>query len=255
MADEFQARWNFPNCLGALDGKHINIRPPMNTGSAFYNYKHRFSIVLMALADASCKFIYVDVGCNGRISDGGVFNGCTLQKVMDNRSNSFPDPKPAPGDERPLGFAIIADDAFPLQETIMKPLSHKDMLVERRIYNYRLSRARRVVENAFGIMANRFRVFLTTIDLAPIKVEKLVLAACVLHNYLRGESVRQRNVEDTEDPVTHNVIPGAWRSDPTLKQVSLPSGTNARLRAIAHREYLVSYFSSVGSVPWQMDKI
>ena len=72
----------------------------------------------------------------------------------------------------------------------MKPFSHKDMLVERRIYNYRLSRARRVVENAFGIMANRFRVFLTTIALAPHKVDELVLAACVLHNYLRDESVR-----------------------------------------------------------------
>ena len=71
------------------------------------------------------------------------------------------------------------------------------------------------------------------ITLAPHKVEKLVLAACVLHNYLRDESVRHRNVEDTEDPVTHNVIPGAWRSDPTLKQVSLPSGTNARLHAMA----------------------
>ena len=101
------------------------------------------------------------------------------------------------------------------------------------------------MENAFGILANRFRVFLATIALAPQKVEKVVLVACMLHNYLLDESVRHRNVEDTEDPVTHNVIPGAWRNDPTLKQVALPSGTNARLRAIAHRDYLVSYFSSV----------
>ena len=53
VADGFQAQWDFPNCLGALDEKHINIRPPPRTGSTYYNYKHTFSIVLMALVDSN----------------------------------------------------------------------------------------------------------------------------------------------------------------------------------------------------------
>ena len=100
--------WNFPNCLEALDGKHITIRSPINSGSLFYNYKHNFSIVLIALVDANSKCLYVDVECNDRVSDGGVFNGCTLQTCLDNCALYFPDLRTTSGDERPLAFTIIA---------------------------------------------------------------------------------------------------------------------------------------------------
>nr|XP_033931072.1 uncharacterized protein LOC117439301 [Pseudochaenichthys georgianus] len=95
VADGFQAQWDFPNCLGALDGKHINIRPPPGTGSTYFNYKHTFSIVLMAPVDSNYKLLYVDVGCNGRISDGGVFDGCSLQDALENRTFNIPAPLPA----------------------------------------------------------------------------------------------------------------------------------------------------------------
>ena len=137
MATGFQTRWNLRNCLGALDGKHVVLRPPIGSGSTFYNYKHTFSIVLMALVDSDYRFLWIDVGCNGRISDGGVFDGCSLQQALARRSDMLPDPAPCPGDERSTSFYVCADDAFPLQENLMKPFSHKDMLYGRRIYNYR----------------------------------------------------------------------------------------------------------------------
>ena len=80
-----------------------------------------------------------------------------------------------------------ADDAFPLREYLLKQFPHRSLEVDKRVYNYRLSRARRVVENAFGILANRFRIFLTPIALPPATVEQIVLAACSLHNMLRTE--------------------------------------------------------------------
>ena len=60
-------------CIDAVDGKHIKIIPPPGSGSTFYNYKGDFSIVLLAAVDANLKFIYVDIGTKGRISDGGVW--------------------------------------------------------------------------------------------------------------------------------------------------------------------------------------
>ncbi|KAJ8912482.1 hypothetical protein NQ315_014582 [Exocentrus adspersus] len=79
IAKDFQEKWQFPNVLGAIDGKHIAFQAP--AGSRFFNYKGYNSIVLLALADANYKFLYADVGTNGRISDGGCGELYTTDEV------------------------------------------------------------------------------------------------------------------------------------------------------------------------------
>ena len=108
-----------PLCNGAMDGKHIIIRPPSGSGSYYFNYKHSFSIVLLAVVDANYKFIYVDIGCNGRVSDGGVFRNCNLFTAMENNTRNIPNPEPLMGDRSfPLPYMFVSDDAFPLKEYI-----------------------------------------------------------------------------------------------------------------------------------------
>jgi len=125
----------------------------------YINYKSSFSIVLFAVVDANFNFIFVDAGCQGRISDAGVFQNCQLNKRLKSNSLDLPLLAPLPGRRKKVPYFCIGDGAIPLTENIMKPfpgLHSKG--TPQRIYNYRLSRARRVVENVFGIISSVFRV-------------------------------------------------------------------------------------------------
>ncbi|KAJ8939899.1 hypothetical protein NQ318_023239 [Aromia moschata] len=91
-AEQFWMRWNFPNCLAGLDGKHVKIVAPNNTGSLFYNYKNYFSIFLLAMVDANCKFVGIDVGSYGKEGDAGFFNKSEMGQQISN-GTFFPPPQ------------------------------------------------------------------------------------------------------------------------------------------------------------------
>ncbi|KAL1487087.1 hypothetical protein MTO96_046681, partial [Rhipicephalus appendiculatus] len=82
VAQGFGYQWQFPNCLGAVDGKHVAITAPANSGSLYFNYKHTFSIVLMAVVDSNCHYVLIDVGAEGRQSDGGVLKNSKFGKKL-----------------------------------------------------------------------------------------------------------------------------------------------------------------------------
>ena len=84
ISKDFEKFWNFPNCIGAIDGKHVLIQAPANSGSAYFNYKKTFSIVLMAVCNAKYQFTLVDIGDIGRQSDGSVYGSSHLGYAIEN---------------------------------------------------------------------------------------------------------------------------------------------------------------------------
>ena len=78
----YYATWNFPNCCGSMDGKHVIIRCPPKSGSYYFNYKKDFSIILFAIVDSNYNFLYIGVGTNGRANDALVFSKSALNESL-----------------------------------------------------------------------------------------------------------------------------------------------------------------------------
>ena len=86
-------------------------------------------------------------------------------------------------DEWVIPFFFVADDAFACT-WLMKPFSKRDLTVTERIFIYYLSRARRVVENAFWMLANHLGCLLTTLKENPETVTNLILACICVENII-----------------------------------------------------------------------
>lgn len=158
-------------------------------------------MVLLALVDANKKFLYVNVGANGRASDGGVFSRSSLCTALKQDEWNFPPAQPLPGRRIKVPFVVIADSAFPLLRRLMKPYKFNCTTIIQKIFNKCLSTARNVVENAFGLMANRFRVFLAPIQVHDPKYVELIIFSCViLHNMLLERSPQIYELMVNEKP-------------------------------------------------------
>jgi hypothetical protein len=253
VAGKFGRIWNFHHACGALDGKHVAIRRPNKSGTLYFNYKGFFSIVILALVDADYKFMWADVGAQGSASDCQVFNHSPLLQALEDGTLHMPNPEPLPNDDTPMPYFIVGDDAFPLRTWLMKPFSNRGLTNEERIFNYRLCRARRVVENSFGILAHRFRCLLGTMQQSPERAKLCVMATMCLHNLMRLRYPVLQNMDVDANDQQGNHIPGAWRNDRVLHEMHHVAGANAANRdGKRFRVYLKHYYNSdTGRVPWQ----
>lgn len=170
-----------------------------------------FQHCFISVVDANYNFIFANVGTQGRISDGGVFNQTRFKECMEQSTMKIPPSSPLPGQNDSLPFVFVGDDAFPLSKHIMKPYPGlHDKGSQKRVLNYRLSCARRVSENAFGILSAVFRVLRKHMLLEPDTATKIVLAVLYLHNYLRKRNFRNLynpvGTFDIECPETGEII-------------------------------------------------
>jgi hypothetical protein len=151
IAQEFWMRWNVPNALGcsfidiyylrsfsgSIDGKHVEIRAPPNSGTEYFNYKKTFSTVLLAVCDAKYRVIYAHFGSYGHESDAGIFDRSDFRDRIREQSLNLPPPARLPGTEVFAPYFFLGDGAFPLLPNLQKPISGRSKSRNQRIFNYR----------------------------------------------------------------------------------------------------------------------
>ncbi|XP_077257588.1 uncharacterized protein LOC143894823 isoform X2 [Temnothorax americanus] len=253
-ADGYWNRWNLPNCVGSVDEKHIRLKCLPNSGTLFYNYKKYYSIVLMAVADHLYIFTLVDIEAYGGNSDGGIFSDSQIGLNLNNEQLNLPKGTiNLPGSTlKTFGF-FIADDAFKLSNRIMKPYSGKNLSDKQKICNCRFSRARRTVESAFGILANKWRILHTAICMLPETANIITTASVCLHNYVLREEQRSGYKFYSKKITPENNI----NQNPTWFPLSNVEECSGNVRdAQDQRNTLCEYFvSPTGELAWQYDFI
>ena len=166
---------------------------PLDCPSDYFNRKGFHSIILQAVVDHEYRFWNINVGWPGRVHDACVFaNSELFQKAL--AGTLLPSsPRVIHGINLPL--LILADPAYPLMPWLMKPYVQQSNLSNAaKAFNYRLSKARMVVENAFGRLKGRWRCLLKRNDTATEDVPTAISACCVLHNICE---VHKEQFDDT----------------------------------------------------------
>ena len=179
--------WNMTHTIGGcIDGKRIRVECPNLSGTLYYNYKGFFSMVLLAICDANYCFTLFDLGQYGSNNDSGVLANSQMGQMFEDELLHVPhDTKLQKDDLHDCPYFLLGDEIFSLKKWLMRPFPGKTADEKERIYNHRHSRARRVIENCFGILSARFLILQKPIRASVENTERYVLACLALHNYLR----------------------------------------------------------------------
>lgn len=139
---------------------------------------------------------------------------------------------------------LLGDEAFALHEHLLKPYPRNQSVIDetKAIFNYRLSRARRTTENAFGILCAYFRIFFQPIATVPKTTDKLISCACILYNILRDANIPPPIPDDHQEKLplpTQNLMS-------LIRNNGRPGNTPIQIR-----KTFKSYFNGPGAVEWQ----
>ena len=125
--------WDFPHVLGAINGTHIRIECPKNSGTLYYNYKDYYSLVLLAVCGANYCFTRFDIGSYDSNNDNGILTNSEMDARLENQSFDL---RRDTDLVACVGF-LLGDEIFPLTSRLLKPFSGRNLPKD----NYRHSRA------------------------------------------------------------------------------------------------------------------
>lgn len=202
----------------------------------------------MSISGAKQEFVMVDVGAPGRHSDGGVFAHSEMGQRFMNGSMFLPKPEKVRDSNQELPYVLVGDEAFALSPFLMRPYPRRyDLDLRKRVFNYRLSRARRIVETSFGILSAVWRIFKSPLRTNLATSIKIIKACCCLHNFLlKFEPEKQRIAQmGTSKDAYENCftdLPAA------------PTGVEPATGLALVREKFTDYFMTIGAVDFQWAK-
>lgn len=262
IADTFERKWNFSHCAGAFSARHIAIDEPLNNGTIFLNHKGFHSILLIAVVNANYEFMYFDVGMNGGCDKYYMYTATSFFEVMIDDNMNLPKDSLLPGTDVSVPYVFVADTDYVI-ENIMRPYSLENITYEEKIFNYRFSRAKRVADNAFGVLFERFGVLHKNIYINERDLNSVGVACCALHNYLAktNEEYIPRESLDIEDEVNQRFQTASWRLkreegvdwEDTHPLLSVPKGLEEfpDTKGKLVREKFMKYFNNENKLPFQ----
>jgi hypothetical protein len=204
----------------------------------------------MACCDANLCFTYVDIGAQGAFSDGGVFRHSAFGSNIIEHTVDVPHPTPLPNceDTTPFPYYFIGDEAFPLRTNLLCPYSKRSIFgILQKVFNYRLSRARFTIENTFGLLAARWRIFHRVIHARNADtVINYIKATVVLHNYVMKTNPNANYRNDHCDEQGPN----------PFGNVQMFEGRNSTRESYRLRDIMARYLlSPAGALPYQVDHV
>ena len=256
IADDNLRLWNYPNCLGSIDGRHVRIRKPPHSGSLYYNYKGYTSIILMAIADGKYRFIYVNIGAEGSAGDSGCWRNTKFHEQIENGEANIPDDKALPNQEEIImPYHFVGDNAFAMRTWLITPYTQHTDNEAARTFNYRLSRQRRIVENTFGILVARFRILQRAMDFTLSTNKLVTMACCVMHNMCINKYPPREKDLDKYNEEGKLVEAGEWREGTKELDELRKKARKYSEQIKQQRNVLAGYFMGKAQVPWQRKSI
>ncbi|KAI8118956.1 Protein ALP1-like [Lucilia cuprina] len=248
IADEFNSKWNMPNCVGAIDGKHVSHRHRIMKKDT-----HNINMLIIGACDAKYKFTAVSVESFNNQSEEELLKLSAFGNALLSGNLSLPASKPLYPSSAAFPHYFITHSLLSLRKHIMRPYKGTCLKAENHIFNHKITNAYSAIENTFGVLTARWRVLSTTIEFLQENCKTIILACIVLHNYIMTNDEDQlycpeNFVDRVEDDGT--VVLGEWRKelkyngDKPLRSVVFNTRSRPSYEAINLRDILANYIAN-----------